>query len=118
MAGRQALVKTGNKAVLLSAFGYPGAGQLYLKRYALGIALIVIATIALLVAMVPLIQTTQQLVLRIESGELSLGPELFTELHAAVSAVTGPASGPGMVLLASWLFGIVHAWRAGRSVAS
>ena len=110
-------MKTGNKAVLLSAFGYPGAGQMYLKRYAVGGALLVTATVALLMAMVPLLDTTQALVARIESGELALGPELFTELHASVTEVTEPATMPGVVLLGSWLFGIVHAWLAGRKVA-
>ena len=61
---------------------------------------------------------TRQSVTRIESGELALGPELFTEVHAAVTEVTGPATVPGIVLPGSWLFGIGHAWQTGCGTAS
>ncbi len=107
-------LKTSTKAALLSGLVCPGAGQLYLRRYAVAAVLIVVTAGSLLALLMPAIATANAIAERIVSGELTIGPDLLGEVTIA-SAEAGASSGPAtLALLAAWLVGIVHAWSVGR----
>ena len=106
-----------SKAIMLSAFVYPGAGQLYLKRYGVAAVLLVIGTVATVLVLLPVMATANGLAERVANGELSLGTDMVVELHAATVAATAQARGPGLALLACWLTGVVHAWLCGEGRA-
>jgi len=101
------------KAIMLSAFVYPGAGQIYLKRHGVAAVLLVAGTVATVLVLLPVMATANAIAERVANGELSLGADLVVELHAATVAATAEARGPGLALLACWLSGVVHAWLCG-----
>jgi len=107
-------VKPSTKAVLLSALVYPGSGQLFLKHYVAAALLMGAATVALVMLVIPAVTATQQILGRLESGELILGPDFVGDLQLAVEQAVGPSTGPGLALLVIWLVSIAHAWIIGR----
>jgi len=107
-------VKTSTKAVLLSALVYPGSGQLLLKRYLAAALLMGAATVALVMLVIPAVTATQQILGRLKSGELVLGPDFIRDVQLAVEQAVGPSTSPGLALLVIWLVSIAHAWIIGR----
>jgi len=107
-------VKPSTKAVLLSALVYPGSGQLFLKRYVAAALLMGAATVALVMLVIPAVTATQQILGRLESGELALGPGFIRDVQLAVEQAVGPSTSPGLALLVIWLVSITHAWIIGR----
>ena len=55
-------MKTSTKAMLASAFIFPGLGQLILKRYISGVGLISVASIATLVLLAHIVMIAKQVV--------------------------------------------------------
>ena len=109
-------MKKSTKAVLLSAFVFPGAGHVYLKRYLFGAVLAGAALAALYVFVSGAVGQALQITAMIERGEL----------HPDVAAIADLVSQQPMgadaqiiniataVLIITWLIGIVDSYRIGR----
>jgi len=63
-------MKRSTKAVLLSAFVFPGAGHVFLKRYLAGVVLAGVALIALYVYVSGAVEQALKITDMIERGEL------------------------------------------------
>jgi hypothetical protein len=109
-------MKKSSVAVLLSAFVFPGAGHLYLKRYGIGVAL---AT-ASLAATAYLFSKVMAMALKIsegiQSGAVPLDVEVVTRM---LSEQPGGTDGRPMNFAVAafamcWLVGVVDAYRLGR----
>jgi hypothetical protein len=108
-------MKNVTKAVLLSAFVYPGVGQLVLQAYRRAIALILIFSITVYVYIEEVVSKYQPLIDKVKSGEIGLNsqvlaneivkhPITFDQLW--VSTLT-------YILLIFWGVGVIDAYRLG-----
>lgn len=113
-------MKKSIKAALLSAFLFPGIGQLFLKKY---ISAALFATSALATTYQLLSKTlenAQQIVAKIQNGEIA------PDLSAITESVTQQANNSGVLnadlmsqlLMIIWIVSIVDAYRAGRAEQS
>lgn len=105
------------KAALLSAFVFPGLGHFYLRSHARGAVLAGLALAALVLVMSNAVDTAMQLSDAILTGELQPDPAAISE---ALARQPPPADAPLVngayaILLLTWLFGIVDAYRLGRT---
>jgi len=104
------------KASLLSALLFPGAGHIFLKKYIFGAVLSASASAALYVLISNAVEIAQQIVEKIQNGEIGL--------DAAAIAAMMEKQPPGaeaqlidiatLVLLVSWLIGVVDSYRLGK----
>ena len=104
------------KASLLSALLFPGAGHIFLKKYIFGAVLSASASAALYVLISNAVEIAQQIVEKIQNGEIRLDA-------AAISAMMEKQP-PGteallidiatLVLLVSWLIGVVDSYWLGK----
>jgi len=110
-------VKTSTKAVLLSAFVFPGTGHIYLKRYSPGVVLIGASFAALYYLVSKAIEKALQIAEKIQSGDVQPDVEAITELVSEVS--TGPEAQllniAAATLIVCWLIGIIDSYRLGRA---
>lgn len=108
------------KAALLSALVFPGCGQLWLRRFRSGAALLAVTLLALSVVVRYAMQQAKLIADKVVAGDLPLDPDIIAQQVSAI--VDNPASTAanlaGWIIIACWLFGIVDAYRAGRPVAS
>lgn len=103
-------------AVLLSALVLPGAGQIYLKRYRRGIVLIAISLACLWAFVDSAMQQAAAVLQNLESGGGALDAGQLSDM--ANQTVSGPGSTAAtLVLVGSWLVGIVDAYRLGKNEA-
>jgi uncharacterized membrane protein len=106
------------KALLLSALVFPGCGQLWLRRYRSGGALLLITIGALFIVIRYAVQKATVIANQIIAGEIPLDPQLITQKVSAI--VDSPDSQAvniaGWVIIACWVIGIIDAYRAGRNV--
>ncbi len=79
-------MKSATKAVLLSAFLFPGAGHLYLKRYVSGTLLIGATMVCVYFLVVRIIDTAQRISEMILSGAVRADVASITEALARQSA--------------------------------
>jgi hypothetical protein len=99
-------------AALLSAFVWPGAGQLYNREFKKGALLIALTLVAAAVVMVATAaEVTRQL-----PGDIGdLDADLVRTLPAQVLAArSGTLMVASLLLLAAWGYGIVDAYLGGR----
>ena len=102
----------GMVAALLSAFVWPGAGQLYNREFKKGALLI---GLTILVAVVVIIATTAEVTRQLPADIGDLDADLVRTLPAQVLAArTGPLLASSLVLLVTWGYGIVDAYLGGR----
>jgi hypothetical protein len=102
----------GMVAALLSAFVWPGAGQLYNREFKKGAALI---GLTILVAVVVIIATAAEVTRQLPGDLGDLDADLIRTLPAQVLAArTGPLLGSSLVLLVAWGYGIIDAYFGGR----
>jgi len=100
-------------AVLLSAFVLPGAGHLYLKHVARGMALIAVSLACLWAIVDSALQHAWIVLDQLESGQVALDAGHISELVAQTSGSSG-SSMATFVLIGCWLAGMVDAYRLGR----
>ena len=107
------------KASLLSALVFPGAGHLYLKKYAVGLILAVISMAALTYLANELLDTAQQISAGILSGTIQPDMESITAQVTAVESRPGSEtrSLASAALLVCWLFGLFDSYRKGQDRA-
>ena len=104
------------KAVLLSALVFPGAGHFSLKKPVQGTLLVVISLLCLYFLISTVLEISQNLSTKIQSGEIPYDVAKITEL------VSEQLSGSNdkliaissFVLLICWIVGIVDSFRVGR----
>jgi hypothetical protein len=108
------------KGALLSGLVFPGLGQVALKHYKRGIALILMVSAGLSVIIVQTIQQTFTIFEKVESGGGAM--DMSTILNAVTqgskssgSFIFNIASG---LIIVCWIFGIIDAYRIGRKKGS
>lgn len=112
-------MRRATKAALQSALILPGAGHIGLNRYVRGSVLMVSALLAILVIVKNVYQSAVSTVVAMSDGEVP-DADLISEIvmHSA-NTPTGPSGKIALiVLLASWLIGIIDAYRLGAADAS
>ena len=104
-------------AVLLSALVLPGAGQVYLKHYRRGIALIVVSLACLWVFVDSAMQQASAVLEKLESdgGVVDAGQLSDLANQAASGSGSTVATVATFVLAGCWLVGIVDAYRLGKN---
>lgn len=103
------------KAALFSALIFPGAGQLLLKKYTSAFLFGVVAVIGLYLLLSNLMARVQEIVDKIQSGEVS--PDLVTiiELVNEQSLTSAQSLSPAFLLfMIAWLVSIIEAYRVGK----
>ena len=106
------------KALLLSVLVYPGIGHVFLKKYITAFALVTSFSIPLYLVVAELINKTNQVIARIESGEIPLDNAAITD---AISQLMAGGDGDALdlkiiVMSAIWIVAAVDAYRIGKHV--
>lgn len=105
-----------SKAALISGLLFPGAGQIYLKRYRRGLGMITIALSAFIIILVRAVAAAMESISALPPTGVPLAPNDLARL-AAVSSQDIWA-GSGKVLLAlfigCWALSVVDAYRLGN----
>jgi hypothetical protein len=110
------MLNKSTKAVLLSALVFPGAGHLYLRRYARGLLLAAIAGLAVYFIVSVAMQTAFDVVAQIEGGSVPLDTQSISELVSQESRNTEPMTNVAtFAFLGVWVIGMVDAWRLGHA---
>jgi hypothetical protein len=109
-------VKKPTKAALLSAFVFPGAGHIYLKKYMAGVLLASASFAAIYYLVSKAVERAFEISEKIQSGDVPLDLEAITEL---VSQKSSGADAQLLniattALIVVWLIGIIDSYRAGR----
>ncbi len=109
-------MKNSLKGALLSGLVFPGLGQLVLKRYRRGFALMLTVMAGLFVMIVTAVQQAYAILDRIETEGGS--PDMDTITQAAAQAATA-ASSPvstavSLLIFVCWIVGIIDAYRIGK----
>ncbi len=105
-----------SKAAFLSGAVFPGLGQLILKRYKRGIALMLTAGAGFVVILAKAVQQSLSILEKIESQGGAI--DMTAILNAATQAST--ASGSLIfyfalfLIIFCWIFGVVDAYRIGK----
>jgi len=108
-------VKRSTKAVLLSALVFPGAGHLYLKRWASGILLSAAAAIALYLIASVTWYTAMDIASQIQSGAVADDVAMIAALtEQQLQANEGKTNLATLVLGTSWVLGIIGSYWLGR----
>jgi heme/copper-type cytochrome/quinol oxidase subunit 4 len=105
------------KATLLSIFIFPGAGHFLLKQYITGTILVVTTLVALGLLMTKMVEIAVQIAGQIQTGEVQYDVATIVEL-ISMKTTGGDAqllNFATMVLLITWLVGIVDSYRVGRA---
>jgi hypothetical protein len=104
------------KGALLSGLVFPGLGQLWLRHYTRGIALVIVTTASLAIIVIKAVQQALTLLNRIEAEGGTT--DLVAILHYASRVTT--ASGASLptpatlVLIGCWTIGVVDAFILGK----
>lgn len=103
------------KAVLFSAFVFPGSGHLYLRKPVQGSLLVVVSIACITILLSIALEKAQQISDKILSGEIPLDVTRITEEITSVAAGgTQWADISTYLLLICWLIGMVDSYRLGR----
>ena len=107
------------KAVMLSAFVFPGAGHFFLKKYLPGTLLAGTALVSLYIIISGAVERAQEIADKILLGEVQLDVATIAELVSRQPAGTDAEflNLAGTVLIISWLIGIADSYRVGRGQA-
>ncbi len=108
------------KGALLSGLVFPGLGQVVLKYYKRGIALIITVSIGLVVISVTAIQKALAI---LEKVELEGGAIDMSTITKAASQASDTSSSfimdlIGLLLVCCWVFGIIDAYRIGKKIGN
>ncbi len=105
------------KASLLSVLIFPGVGHFFLKKYIAGTLLAGAAFVSLYLVISRMVERALQIADKIERGEVQLDVAAITELISRQPTGTDALllRIAWIVLIVSWLIGIVDSYRVGRS---
>ena len=104
------------KAVLFSAFVFPGSGHLYLRKPVQGSLLVVVSIACITILLSIALEKAQQISDKILSGEIPLDVTRITEEITSRASTGGTqwADISTYLLLVCWLVGMVDSYRLGR----
>lgn len=109
-------MKTENKALLLSALVLPGLGQIALRRYKTGIAIIILVVISLYRMMSIAMQQANAMVNQLMAQGQTLDMQAIADA-AGQSAASGANSAYNFymwTIIICWIVSIVDVWLRGR----
>ena len=104
------------KAALFSALIFPGLGQLLLKKYFSAAFFAFFACVTLYILFSDLLSRAQEILDKIQAGEVAADLASITELVHQQSAATMSFSPALTLLLITWLVSIIEAYRVGRKL--
>ena len=109
-------MKKSTKAALLSAFVFPGAGHIFLKKYVPGSVLAGTAFTALYYLTAKAVARAMEIVDKIQSGEIPPDIAVITELVSKQPTGTEALriNIATAIFIISWIAGMVDAYRVGR----
>ena len=110
-------MKSPAKAVMLSALGFPGAGQFYLGLRVTATVMLVVYLVSLITVLMPVMSASVGLAEQIESGELQINADLLATLSSSVSDTMASASTATFFLVGTWVVSVAHAWYYSRHQA-
>lgn len=103
------------KAALFSAFIFPGAGQLLLKKYISATYYAVFASVGLYLLFSNLMERAQYIIDKVESGEVSANITTITELVYQQSMTnTDSLSSASIIFFVAWIVSVIEAYRIGK----
>ena len=109
-------MKKSTKAVLLSAFVFPGAGHLYLKKYVSGSILAGVSLVGIYYLVTKTVERAWEIAEKIQSGAVQLDATAITELVS--KQTTGTESQliniATLAIVTCWIIGIIDSYRVGR----
>jgi len=107
-------MKPSVKAALLSGLVFPGAGHVYLKRYATGIVLIVIAAVATYSLIADAVHVAFSISDKLANSDVPLDVNALTTMVDQQSQQVRTSSTLATYTLGlSWLIGLVDSYRVG-----
>jgi hypothetical protein len=103
------------QAALLSALVFPGAGHFSLKKPVQGVLLSVVTIVCLYFLITTAVEIAQQLVIRIQRGEIPMDIEMISEMVSQqfVGIDDQRINMPSILLLICWVVGIIDSFRIG-----
>jgi TM2 domain-containing membrane protein YozV len=102
-------------AALLSALVFPGVGQLYLKRRRRGWLFVLVALVAVVVFMAPILDLVLRISDEVAAGTLPYDPiAIAMRLEDQRRPASALQSLAPLVMVASWIASTVDAWLLGR----
>lgn len=109
-------MKNSIRAALWSALVLPGVGQIVLKRYTRGIALVLATLAAVVWIAVNAVEQALAILGKLQSAGASLNAQTLVDITAQASAAADSLSFNIALYLTifCWVFGIVDAYRIGR----
>lgn len=110
-------MKKAIKAVLLSAFIFPGAGHLLLKRYLSALILATTALVATYLLIAKVLENAMLIVDKIQRGEVGADITTISELVAQQPSTDGllGTNMMSIILLITWLVAMIDCYRIGCS---
>jgi hypothetical protein len=110
-------VKSAVKAALLSGIVFPGLGQLYLKRYKRGFAILIAVLLCLGIIIGTVVASALESLKAIERGGGIADMETVSNL-ARIDSVHSAIDINFILLfvLCCWVFSVVDAYRIGRNI--
>jgi TM2 domain-containing membrane protein YozV len=107
------------KAALFSALIFPGAGQLLLKKYLSACYFAAFASVGLFLLLSNLMARAQDIIDKVQSGEVAADLATIAELVHQQSASATESLNPALIiLLVTWLVSVVEAYRIGKKETS
>ena len=106
------------KALLLSAFVFPGVGHLYLKKYISAAIIASAAFMALYVLISNAVDRAMDIVDKVQHGEIPLDVAVMTELISKQTTDNDAlfVNIATVSFIIFWLVGVIDAYRIGRSL--
>lgn len=111
-------MKNALKGALLSGLVFPGLGQLALKRYPRGFALLLTVLAALCVMIATAVQQAHAILDRIETaGGLPDNDTITQAATQAAAASDSPViTAVTLLIVVCWIVGIIDAYRIGKQM--
>ena len=109
-------MKKSTKAVLLSAFVFPGVGHLYLKKYVPGSILASVSLVAVYYLVTKTVERAWEIAEKIQSGAVQLDATTITDLvsQQSVGADSQLLNMATLAIIICWGIGIIDSYRVGR----
>ena len=103
------------KAALLSGLVFPGAGQIYLKRYRRGLVLILTVLAALMAVVVRAAVAAFRVLEEMQRAGKTPDPETITTLATQYALPYAAYFQVGsLIIVGCWIFSIIDAYRIGK----
>ena len=99
---------------LLSLLVFPGVGHLYLKKYAIGLGLIISFSYLLISLIVEIRESTKDIIDGILTGDIPMDIPLISKMLADNQSLNSSLSIISYLLLFIWLFSAYDAYRISK----